>query len=65
MHIVAAASTGVTTLLENVGEIVTSGMSWLGSAVTEVTKTGNELLLVFVCVGFIGTGIGLMRRIIG
>lgn len=57
--------TAMDNLITNVGKVVTAGMDWLGDAVTAVTSSGNELLLLFCCVGFIGTGIGLMRRIIG
>lgn len=59
------SGSGMSTLLNNVDEIVTSGMGWMGDAVTEVTKSGNELLLLFCVIGFIGTGIGLMKRLIG
>lgn len=51
------------TILESVGSIVTEGLGWLGETVT--TVTGSPLLLMFVTIGLIGTGIGLMRRIIG
>lgn len=57
--------TAMDALITNVGKVVTAGMDWLGDAVTAVTASGNELLLLFVTVGFIGTGIGLMRRLIG
>ncbi len=57
--------TAMDALITNVGKVVTAGMNWLGDAVTAVTASGNELLLLFVTVGFIGTGIGLMRRLIG
>lgn len=58
-------TTAMDSIITNVGKVVTAGMGWLGDAVETVTASGNELLLLFVCVGFIGTGIGLMRRIIG
>ena len=51
------------TIHESVGSIVTEGLGWLGETVT--TVTGSPLLLMFVTIGLIGTGIGLMRRIIG
>lgn len=57
--------TAMDNIITNVGKVVTAGMNWLGEAVTTVTSSGNELLLLFVTVGFIGTGIGLMRRLIG
>ena len=52
-------------IISAIGSIVTGGMTWLGSAVTAVTNEGNELLLFSCVVGFIGTGIGLMKRIVG
>lgn len=57
--------TAMDNIITNVGKVVSAGMDWLGEAVTTVTSSGNELLLLFVTVGFIGTGIGLMRRLIG
>lgn len=57
--------TAMDNIITNVGKVVTAGMGWLADAVETVTASGNELLLLFCCVGFIGTGIGLMRRIIG
>ena len=50
-------------IITRIGDIVTAGMTWLGSAATTVTN--NDLLLTFTCVGLVGTGIGLLRRIIG
>lgn len=57
--------TAMDNIITNVGKVVSAGMDWLGEAVTTVTASGNELLLLFVTVGFIGTGIGLMRRLVG
>lgn len=51
------------TILESAGLVVTEGLSWLTETVT--TVTGSPLLLMFVILGLIGTGVGLMRRIIG
>lgn len=58
-------ATAMDNIITNVGKVVSAGMDWLGQAVTTVTASGNELLLLFVTVGFIGTGIGLMRRLVG
>lgn len=52
-----------TSILTKVTAIVTEGMSWLGSAATAVTS--NDLLLTFTCIGLVGTGVGLLRRIVG
>ena len=53
----------VATILESAGLIVTEALSWLTETVTAVT--GSPLLLMFVILGLVGTGVGLMRRIIG
>lgn len=51
------------TILESAGLIVTEALSWLTETVT--TVVGSPLLLMFVILGLVGTGVGLMRRIIG
>lgn len=53
----------VATILESAGLIVTEALSWLTETVT--TVVGSPLLLMFVILGLVGTGVGLMRRIIG
>ena len=50
-------------ILSSAGEIVTEALSWLTETVT--TVVGSPLLLMFVILGLVGTGVGLMRRIIG
>ena len=57
------ATVTVATILESAGQIVTEALSWLTETVTAVT--GSPLLLLFVILGLVGTGVGLMRRIIG
>ena len=59
------STSGMQTILGNVGDVVSSGMTWMGEAVTTITASGNELLLLFTTIGLIGTGIGLLRRLIG
>lgn len=50
-------------ILASAGDIVTEALSWLTETVT--TVVGSPLLLMFVILGLVGTGVGLMRRIIG
>lgn len=52
------------TILSAIGSFVTSAVSWMTSFLGAITATGNELLLMFVVVGFVGLGIGLIRRLI-
>lgn len=51
-------------ILTSIGALVTSAMDWAGSVVTFVTASGHELVLAFVCVSFVGLGVGLVRRFI-
>lgn len=53
----------VATILASAGDIVTEALSWLTETVNVVV--GSPLLLMFVVFGLVGTGVGLMRRIIG
>lgn len=59
------SGSGMQTILGNVGDVVSAGMTWMGEAVSTITSSGNELLLLFTTIGLIGTGIGLLRRLIG
>ena len=52
----------MSTLITDVGSLVTGGVTWIESFVGAIT--GNDLILMFVLFGFIGTGIGLIRRLI-
>lgn len=57
-------------ILTNITALVTAAIGWVGQYVGAITKAatsstgGNELLLLFVIVAFVGTGIGLINRII-
>lgn len=50
------------TIITAVGSIVTASVTWLTSIVGAVTAEGNELLLFFTLVGFVGIAIGLLKR---
>lgn len=51
-------------ILASTTSIVTSAIGWMGSYVTAITSSGNEILLLFVCVPLVGMGIGLIKRMI-
>lgn len=51
------------TILESAGLIVTEAISWVTEYVTLIV--GQPLLLMFVVLGLVGTGVGIIRRIIG
>lgn len=49
-------------IIGDVGSLVTAAVSWIGSFVGAIT--GNPLILMFVIVGFVGLGVGLIKRLI-
>lgn len=51
----------IATILESVGTLFTSAMSWAGSVLT--TIVGNPLLLIFASLSLVGLGIGIVRRL--
>lgn len=56
------AAVTIATILADISSIVTSGVSWVGSFVGAIT--GNPLIELFVVVAFVGTGVGLIKRLI-
>lgn len=52
----------VATIIANVTTIVTEAIKWVGQFVTVITS--NPLLLMFVIMGFVGLGVGLIKRIV-
>lgn len=49
-------------ILPLITTIVTEATEWIGQFVQSITS--NPLLLMFVIFGFIGTGVGLISRIL-
>ena len=50
-------------VLDAAGDVVKEGLSWVSETAQTVTNT--PIILMFCVVGFIGTGISLLRRLIG
>ncbi len=53
------------TILQTIGSIVQAGVGWMGYIVQAISQPGNEILMLFVVFGFIGTGIGMFNRLRG
>lgn len=51
----------IAAIVANIGTIVTESVKWVGSFVGVIT--GNPLILMFVIVGFVGLGVGLIKRL--
>lgn len=52
----------VTSVLTEIGYIVTQGLTWAGSVVTFVMD--NPLVLIFCGLPLVGLGIGMVKRMI-
>lgn len=52
----------VSSILTDVGSLVTAAIGWVGQFANAIT--GNPLLLIFVVAAFVGLGVGLISRII-
>lgn len=52
----------VSTILTNVGTVVTQAMTWAGNVVTFIGD--NPLVMVFVSLPLVGLGIGMVKRLI-
>ena len=48
-------------IINNIGSLVTASVTWVGSFVGAITD--NPLILMFVIVGFVGLGVGLIKRL--
>lgn len=61
LPIVALEAVTIATIVGDITTMVTSAVTWVGSFVGAITS--NPLLLMFVLVGFVGLGAGLLRRL--
>lgn len=52
-------------IITAVTSIVNAAFGWVGTAVSTITASGNELLLMAVVLPFVGLGIGLLKRLFG
>lgn len=57
------ATSTVSALITDVTAIVSGATDWIGTFVGCITD--NPLILMFVLFGFIGTGVGLIKRLMG
>ena len=56
------AAGSIAAIISDIGSIVTGAVSWVGSFVGAITD--NPLILMFVIIGFVGLGVGLIKRLI-
>lgn len=56
---------GISAAISAVGSLVSGAVSWLGSYVSAITASGNDvLLLMVVAVPLVGLGVGLLKRLL-
>lgn len=58
----ATTAATLSTILTDVGSIVTQAVTWIGQYATVITS--NPLIEMFVVVSFVGLGVGLIKRLI-
>lgn len=58
------AVSALSTILTNIGSVITSAISWMGDYLSLITTSGNEILFVFTVIPLVGLGIGLVQRMI-
>lgn len=51
-------------ILTNVGSVVTSAVTWVGQFASTITASGNEILLIPICLTVAGFGVGILKRLI-
>ena len=51
-------------ILTSASTVITSAVGWAGQFLHTITKTGNEILLLFVLIPLVGLGIGLVKRLL-
>lgn len=61
-NLTASTAYTIATMMTDVTTIVTSAVSWVTTYTTSITD--NKLILGFVIFGFVGTGLGLIKRMI-
>ena len=54
----------MSSIISSVTSIVTAAMGWVTTAVSTITATGNELILMAVVLPFVGLGVGLLKRLL-
>ena len=57
-----ATAATLSTILTDVGSIVTQAGTWIGTYMGVIT--GNPLIEMFVVTSFVGLGVGLIKRLI-
>lgn len=48
-------------IINDIGSLVTGSVTWIGKFVGAITD--NPLILMFVIIGFVGLGVGLIKRL--
>lgn len=57
-----SAAATVSSVLTDVGTVVTQAMTWAGNVVSFIAA--NPLIMVFVSLPLVGLGVGLIKRMI-
>ena len=56
--------TGMAAILTDVGSYVTAAVGWMGTIISSITASGNELLLLGFIMAVSGFAVGLFHRLV-
>ena len=51
-------------ILSNVTSVVTAAVGWVSDFAGAITASGNEILLVPICLAVAGFGVGVLKRLL-
>lgn len=50
-------------IITNVTSVVTAAVGWVGDFAQTITASGNEILLIPICLAVAGFGVGILKRL--
>lgn len=50
-------------IITNVTSVVTAAVDWVGDFAGVITASGNEILLIPICLTVAGFGVGILKRL--
>lgn len=55
--------TGFALVIQQLTQLVTAVVTWIGAYMGAITASGNELLMIFFALPLVGIGIGALKRL--
>lgn len=54
----------MSSLLTNIGSILTAAVGWVSTCIDAITASGNELLLLACVLPFVGYGVHMLKMLL-